>query len=155
MDVREDGPGSPSSTDPGGPPIPGVRGIDHTADIGIEIAAPSLPELFRRASLATVWLVTEEAPAAGTERRSLSLSAEDLPSLLRACLKEILFWHQAEGFTVSELEVQTVNESQIEAIAVGGPAPSQAVREIKGVTWHGLTVEERDGDWLARVIFDV
>lgn len=141
-------------------PVPGACGIDHAADIGIEVRAPDLATLFERAALATLWLTLEAPPPPETERRALRVSGEDLPSLLQRWLREILYWHEMDGFIPEVIEVSDVVEDasgrlRIEARVGGGRAGLHPVREIKGVTFHGLVVEPRGGDWLARVIFDV
>jgi SHS2 domain-containing protein len=50
----------------------GVTGLDHTADVGIAVRAPTLEELFRRAAAGMVALVggVEERPAADDRRPS-------------------------------------------------------------------------------------
>jgi len=123
-----------SMTDPSELPVPGVTALDHTADIGLEIEAPSLPELFRRGALGAMWLVLEREPfeeareerrgqdqeagdsragppsgplegSAGLmETRPLELAEADLPSLFRAWLRTLLFWEETEGFVVRETD---------------------------------------------------
>lgn len=136
-------------------PIAGAGTISHTADVGIEVRAPSLPELFRRASLSTLWMVFEAIPKDRSQRRTLRVTAEDHAGLLRSWLREILYWAEVEDLAVAELAELRVADGVAEAQVVGGRAPADAVREIKGVTWHGLVVEERGDGWYARVIFDV
>ena len=36
-----------------------------------------------------------------------------------------------------------------------GQVEGKSVREIKGVTYHGLAAARRGGGWYARVVFDV
>lgn len=136
-------------------PIAGVVTISHTADVGIEVRAPSLAELFRRASVGTLWMVFEAIPEDRSQRRALRVTAEDHAGLLRAWLREILYWAEVEELAATELEELRVADGVAEAQVVGGQAPADAVREIKGVTWHGLVVEEREDGWYAHVIFDV
>ena len=45
--------------------------------------------------------------------------------------------------------------TRLEARVEVGPSAAVPVREIKGVTLHGLEVEREEGGWRARVIFDV
>lgn len=136
-------------------PVVGVGSIPHTADVGIEVTAPSLAELFRRATLGALWMAFEAIPDDRVERRVLRVTGEDHAELLRAWLREILYWAEVEAFVTAELVDLRVADGLAEAHAVGGQAPAEAVREIKGVTWHGLVVEEREGGWFARIIFDV
>jgi SHS2 domain-containing protein len=150
-------------------PVPGVVGLDHTADVGLEVRADDLPELFRRAALATSWLLLErphgprwtEAP----ERRSVELVEEELPQLLRSWLRVVLFWDEADGFVPDDLRLvllpaplcdsETGQAFGLQGEAEGGVDSGHRIREIKGVTLHGLAVERRGEGWLARVIFDV
>jgi SHS2 domain-containing protein len=157
-----------------GIPVPGVRGLDHTADIALEIMAPDLPELFRRAALATLWLVlgritVEDSPGefqgGDVIRRGVELAEEDLSSLLRSWLRTVLLWEDTEGFVVSGTRLALLPTplcgapngqgfglmGRVEGRFDDGPR----IREIKGVTLHGLAVERAKGVWTGRVIFDV
>jgi len=182
-------------------PVPGVREIDHTADLGLELHADDLRTLFGRAAAGTVWLLFGAAPDevvdglssdadAPEEARSLSLSAPDLPSLLRAWLREVVFWQETEGWVARTLALEASiaagsggrdgegpagrgdeigggddgggdadgvapTDLHLRGTVRGGPTRRDPLREIKGVTRHGLAVEPRDDGWFARVIFDV
>lgn len=142
-------------------PVPGVKPMDHTADVGLEIEAHDLPELFRRGARGLSWLILEERPDAADEEREVRVSAPDLAGLFRQWLRELLFWHESDGYSVSGIEIRSLEAGEDDGEAVldagvrGGLDPGTPVREIKGVTLHGLAVERRNGGWYARVIFDV
>ena len=150
-------------------PVPGVVGLDHTADVGLEVTAEDLPELFQRAALATTWLLLERPPGArgggSPESRSVELVEEELPQLLRSWLRVVLLWDEADGFVSNDMELvflpaplcrsETGQGFGLQGNAKGGVDPGHRIREIKGVTLHGLTVERRGEGWFARVIFDV
>ena len=145
---------------PGGLPVPGARAIDHTADIGLELEAPHLPALFERAAFAAVWMALEAPVPPAATRRALCLSAGDLPSLLRRWLQEILYWQEVDGLAPSEfgpvvVEAGGPGPAAVEATVALGQIEERPVREIKGVTYHGLTTGRRGGGWFARVVFDV
>ena len=154
-------------------PVPGVQGLDHTADIGLEVRAHDLPELFGRAALATLWLVlgrptvgalSDEAEGSVIER-SIELAEADLATLFRSWLRAVLFWEDSEGFVVSGSHLMLLPTplcgapdgqafglmGNVEGYFDEGPR----VREIKGVTLHGLAVERSHGGWKGTVIFDV
>lgn len=152
--------------DPSEIPVPGVRGLEHTADVGLEVEAPDLPQLFRRAALGATWLVLEgEVGPGAPEVRTLDLLEEDLPSLLRSWLRALLFWQEADGFAVTGaalmfLPVPLCSSGDGQAFGLrarveGRLHPGPWVREIKGVTLHELRAEKREGGWYGRVIFDV
>jgi SHS2 domain-containing protein len=155
-------------------PVRGVRGMDHTADVGLEIRAPDLPELFRRAALGAMWMVLERSPGLAEkgsdpggewEARSIELAEEDLPTLFRSWLRTILFWEEAEewvavGAKLAFLPTPLCRAPDGQAYGLRGEVhgcfdQGPRVREIKGVTLHGLCVEQSEGGWLGRVIFDV
>ena len=174
----------------GGMAVPGVRELEHTADVGLEVNAPTLPELFRRAALGSMWLVLERevtpagrtpyptdptdrlpAPDQGEDRASpgetrvLELVDTDLPALFRSWLRTLLFWEETEAFVTVDSAVSLVPAplcSSPDGQAFGLRAQVRGwfdrgprVREIKGVTLHGLVVEQVEGSWWGRVIFDV
>ena len=155
-------------------PIAGCRGLDHTADVGFEIHAPDLGALFCRAALGAIWLVLERSAetTAGDdvqdrdgETRSVELVEDDLAMLLRSWLRTVLFWQEMEEFVVMDARLVLLPTplcSSTDGLGYGlrgeivgrfdrGPR----IREIKGVTLHGLCVEPREDGWLARVILDV
>lgn len=150
--AHEDDPGSA---------VPGVSGVDHTADVGLAIEAPDLPELFRRAALGLIGVIYDAPPFAasslpdGVRERTISLHADDLSGLFRDWLREVLHWSQSEGFVLVDCTVRSLTESELEVAVRGATEPRDPVREIKGVTLHGLEVERTDGAWRAQVIFDV
>jgi cell division protease FtsH len=142
------------------PPF-GVTTVDHTADVAIEVEAPELATLFQRAAFGALWLAAGPE-ADGTdgsgeepETREVDLEAEDLPALLRSWVREFLYWQEVDGFQATEIEILELVPERVRASVRGGRAPASPEREIKGVTWHGLQVEERNGGWFAQVIFDV
>ncbi len=142
-------------------PVPGVHSIDHTADVALEIEAEDLDGLFHRAARGMTHLLLERLPEDTGESRSLRVSSGDLPGLLREWLREILFWYQSDGFVFISCRItrldrgdggRAVLEAVVRGLVENDPPP---VREIKGVTLHGLAAEPRDDRWYGRVVFDV
>lgn len=164
----------------GGPeiPVPGVRGLEHAADLGLEVEAPTLPELFRRGALGAMWLVLEREIGAEPHgggfpppprdlpvTRNLDLVEEDLPSLFRSWLRTLLFWEETEEFVTGDAALSFAPVplcSAIDGQAFGLSARVRGVldsgprvREIKGVTLHRLRVARAGEGWEGTVIFDV
>jgi SHS2 domain-containing protein len=136
-----------------------LRFIEHTADVGIEVDAGTLAELFLTAASGMFTLLGEsgeDMTAASTpvENRRISLDADDIASLMVAWLRELLFIHESTGLALHDAEFGKLDETRLDALISLAPAPPPA-REIKGVTWHQLTVRRQNGAWHARVIFDV
>jgi SHS2 domain-containing protein len=153
-----------------GVPVPGVTSLEHTADIALEIRAPDLPGLLERAALGMDWLLREGPPPDGRDEppRMLELEPGEPPMLLRGLLRELLRWHERDGFAPSSLEVvggpSGDGADEVVRRAVAGPlrlrihgavVDAPPVREIKGVTLHALAAEPRNAEWWGRVVFDV
>jgi SHS2 domain-containing protein len=150
-----------------------VRMIEHTADLAIEVEAGSLPELFDGAAMGMIALIEMEDPdgplggsgradlsdgdtkrSADVVARELELSAPDLPALLVHWLRELLYLYQVEHLAYRGVEFQQLTTNSLRALVHAEP-PADAIREIKGVTYHDLEVSRRDEAWHTRLVFDV
>lgn len=152
--------------------LPGVRALDHTADVGLELVAPDRAALFRRAAAGMEALIAgppappaqagapgqagvPATPAeAGAPELRLELEAPDVAVLLADWLRELLYLRQVRGRAFADAEFTRLDERELAARVRTVPAPA-AAREIKGVTYHGLDVRPGEGGWRGRVIFDV
>ncbi len=134
------------------------RTIEHTADIGIEVEADNLSELFEGVAAAMFSLMVDPDTVRQTVERELSLEAGDLEELLFMWLNELLFVLYADGLLFSGFKVKDIGEDRLVATAIGEKLDPQRHRldeEIKAATYHEMMVERGDDGWKARVIFDV
>jgi SHS2 domain-containing protein len=136
-----------------------VRAVDHTADVGLELDAPDLPELLRLGARGLTWLLYDQELSGPTRERKVQARGADPAALLRELLRELLWWHETEGVGVLDLADVEVQGSegvfQLSGTALLAHPHAPPVREIKGVTLHGLVAEARAGGWFGHVIFDV
>jgi SHS2 domain-containing protein len=140
-----------------------IRMLDHTADVGFEVAkAPTLEDLFDEARTALLMTMFEEPPERGEGERAVQLSAPDRETLLVRWINELVFLIQGEGF------VPVGADLRIREIDVGGFAFKASLTgaaldleghgwqgEIKSATFHGLNVTQGNEGWQAQVILDV
>jgi SHS2 domain-containing protein len=135
-----------------------AREIEHTADVGLEVDAPTLPLLFERAGIAMLALMMDLSAVARREERPVRVEARGHDELMHDWLQTLLLRAQVDRFAACELSVAALTERAVEATAAGEPIDATRHRfysEIKGVTWHELAVRQTRGGWCARVIFDV
>lgn len=149
---------------------PGVHLLEHTADVGFQVDAPSLPALFDRAAAGMFLLLRDDAfgteamahssvqvsVAPGSDPPQIKLDAADTADLLQAWLRELLFLQETRDLDYQGCDFAELDETHLSARILPRRAPRPVVREIKGVTYHELEVRRQpDGHWRARVIFDV
>jgi len=132
--------------------------INHTADIGIKIWGESLKELFENAAYALFDIIAELNKVKAKNFIEVKIEGEKIDELLADWLRDLLYKFNGEGYLLKKFKVEEVSEKGLKA-EVGGEkldlARHSLKREVKAVTYHGLTVKRRDKRWEAQVIFDV
>jgi len=132
--------------------------IDHAADMGIIVQAADIKDLFMRAAYAMTDIMVEGDIKGKPVRRELTFEGEDLPDLMVRWLGEVLYLFEAEKLIVRDIEITSISEIGLESVlnlARFRGGRHQIAREIKAVTYHQISVERKDGEWEARIIFDI
>lgn len=144
-----------------------IRFLDHTADVGAEIEAVSLDELFAEAARALLETIVDPAAVRASLHRDFELSAPDLETLFVDWLGELVYVFEVDrqlfrdaAVTVTEAEgPETGRGWRLAAVARGEPydPDRHPIRVlVKAVTHHQLAVGcGDDGTWHVRVIFDI
>jgi protein archease len=140
------------------------RPLEHTADLGVELDAPSLDALFAEAAVALGDTLTPVAGVGSDLARELRVESSDTELLLVDFLNELLFLFETEGLIVASAQVQvecgagTAGVARLRAHVRGEryDETKHPLRSlVKAVTYHGLRVW-RDGDrFRAQVLFDL
>ncbi|MGH7563115.1 MAG: archease [Gemmatimonadota bacterium] len=134
--------------------------IDHTADIGLDLEGKTPEAILEAAQRGLMCLLLADvSDLVADEERRITIEAPDLPDLLKAWCEALYRLLEEEGFVALESDVRTADPAASRAI-VRGTVPSReriaSASELKAVTYHQLTFErDGDGNWRARVIFDV
>lgn len=130
------------------------RLLEHTADLRFEVIASSFPELLAEALRGmTEWTGPEWRD--GAVERPFRIEAHDRAALLVDLLNEALTLSQIHREAYDALSIHSISEEFVEG-SFFGRAISGARDEIKAVTYHGATVEERaDGSWVAIILMDI
>jgi SHS2 domain-containing protein len=133
----------------------GHRQIAHTADLALELWAPSEETLLLEGARALVEILTEGAPIAGRERRVVEVESVDPEDRLVRWLNEVLVLAVTEGFLLSDAEL-TLREGGLRGECAGEAGAAGKIRtELKSVTYHDLRLEHREGRWTAQIVVDV
>ena len=132
--------------------------FDHTADLGIEVYGKDQRELFVNAGRALFDLITDLDKIEAKTSLSLNLEALDREDLLVNWLRELLYFHQSEGYLLNDFVLHDLEEQSLRATVKGEIYEAnrhELIREIKAVTYHQLKVTQEKERWVARIVFDI
>ena len=131
--------------------------IDHTADVGIIAYGRSLEELFANAAAGMMHFLIDTAVVRKTERRTVTVHADERESLLIDWLNDLLVVLNADGFIPIGFDIRELGDTRLTAEIAGEPVDPirHAFRlDVKAATYHALEIG-KNGYWHARIIFDV
>ena len=135
-----------------------MREFDHTADLGVEVEASNIEQLFERAAYAMFWLIADVDDVESDISIPIEIDAEDIGALMVAWLSELNYRHQVDGLVFSRFQVEQSSDSFLHGTAIGEGISHGRPRvfgEIKAVTYHDLQVGCDGERCRARVIFDI
>jgi len=131
--------------------------FEHEADIGVRGFGDSIEGAFANAALAMYSVMVNVDAILQKEMRTIIVSAPDTELLLVEWLNALLALSDIERMVFSQFEVR------IEGTSLTGMAWGEALDkvrheprvEVKGATYHMLSVNERDGGFIAQCVVDV
>lgn len=132
--------------------------FDHTADLGIKVYGKDQRELFVNAGRALFDLITDLDKIETKTSLSLNLEAVDREDLLVSWLRELLYFHQSEGYLLNDFVLHDLEEQSLRATVKGEIYETnrhELTREIKAVTYHQLKITQEKERWVARIVFDI
>jgi SHS2 domain-containing protein len=137
---------------------PGYRCLDHTADAGIVARGRTLENLFEVSAEALTDLITERAKVREHLHVGFEIQADGQEQLLVRWLVQILLKFEIEGLVFHRFSVHEIGPDRLRAEAFGenhDPERHPHHTEVKGVTYHHLSVHPVKEGWEATIIFDI
>jgi SHS2 domain-containing protein len=138
----------------------GFELLEHTADVGLRVTAPSLEQLFADAGGAVGSLIIENPEAIETRQRvQITLEAENVEDLFIDWLRELIFTFETRRLLFREFSIE-ISDANRRLLAECRGEPADWSRhlpdnELKAATYHRLRVEQTPTGWEAEVIFDI
>ena len=131
--------------------------FEHESDIGIRGFGGSMQEAFENAAVALYSVMVNIDAVNPVEERTVTVSAPDRELLLVEWLNALLAISDIERMVFSKFEVK------LEATTLTGVAGGETLDrdrhephvEVKGATYHLLSVKEQDGIYTAQCVVDV
>lgn len=132
--------------------------IDHTADIGIIAYGNDYSELLANAARGMVSLMIDTDSIEINASKSIVLADADIIALLVKWLNEIIYEFEVERILYKDFSIVLKGDVALQATCYGeryNPRKHILLREIKAATYHDLHVENFNGIYMAKIIFDI
>jgi SHS2 domain-containing protein len=140
--------------------VAGDRGheiLEHTADLGLRVWAPDLPQLFAEGAHALIAIMVEGS-ALADRREEVAVEAPDVTALFVDWLSELVFLFDARAFVPLQIDADVTSEPwRLRGVLVGADVDRfrQVGPAIKAVTYHRADVARTPAGFQARVYLDV
>ena len=132
--------------------------FEHTADLGLRVRADDLNTLFAEAARGLFSMIVPDLDSVRPSQTvSISVPGELSELLLFDWLNELLYTYEVRHLLLCRFDVCFV-QGGLTATANGEPidrARHVLDHEVKAITYHGLTLRQHAGHWLAEVIVDI
>ncbi len=130
--------------------------LDHPADVMIEVTGETFWDLCQNAARGLNHFLGEIVSEEPAELERLKIEGDTLEEQLVNFLRELLFYFVTTSTLVTDIDLSGQNDKglMVEAffkLAEIGPNSL----EVKGITYHGLSVEKNKEGYVARLVFDV
>jgi len=138
--------------------LPMYRLIEHTADMGIEARARSLPDVLGDMAKGLKALMFGESRVLAKLDTEIAVQAEDLTELLVCWLNEVAYWSEKDNLIPADFRIEQLSDTTLRATVSGEPFDPMRhtfERQVKSVTYHQACLEEIPGGWYARVYVDL
>jgi SHS2 domain-containing protein len=127
--------------------------IDHAADMGIRVSAPSTEGLFEEAAYALADVMGGRSDE-GLQEVMVESHGLDRVDLLVRWLQEILYLIEVKGFRLRAATIQNLTETLALGVIQGAYTPEPLTTEIKAVTYHNLDITHIDNVFATTIILD-
>lgn len=130
--------------------------LEHTADTGFRVIAPSVEELFEECASAMFEVMYPRPTDPSTVARTVHATGRSITELLVAWLSELVWLAETEHLAVADVVVEELTPTDVHGRVSGVDADLVSLHgpPVKAVTYHGLDISHDDG-WSATVILDV
>lgn len=132
--------------------------FDHTADVGVHVAAPTQPALIPPAIQGLYAIIGTVVAGDETTDWKYTARGAEPALLLHDLLAEVLFLLSSRGQCVHDVVTDTFDETVLAVngrLALLDKAASTLDCEVKAVTYHALALCATDDGYEATYIVDV
>jgi SHS2 domain-containing protein len=135
--------------------------LDHTADLKIRANGKTLEEAFENIALGGFNFLTDIEKVEKKEVRKISKTSFRLDSLLYDFLEELLFLVDTDGFLFCGFKKMTISKVSdgsydLRSTVFGDSYKNYHMKgDLKAITYSEMKIEEKDGQFVITVVFDI
>ncbi len=127
-----------------------VKFFPHTADIEFEVYGNSMKQAFENAATVVANTITETKKVNAKIKKEISVSSEDLQSLLYDFLEQILILHDSENLVFSKIKVKKIVQEK-KKYALNAEFFGEQYDEkkhgtgtvVKAITYHSMEIGKK------------
>ena len=136
--------------------------LPHMSDVFIEAYGSTLEEAFENAALAMFEVMTDTSKVEPSMEESVEADGFDKQSLLYNWLEKLLVLFETRMMLCSKFKIEKIEhegeEYRLKAKVWGeefDPGKHEQRVGVKAVTYHMMSIDEKDGRWVLRFILDI
>jgi len=135
--------------------------LDHTSDIRIRACGETLEQLFENMALGMFEQAADLSKITGQQKKKIVVEAANEEELMIEWLNELLYLcfvkkYVFKAFKVKKILYRQKLEAEVFGLKVTKKNQTAIMkREIKAATYHQLKIIQKQGNYIAEVIFDV
>jgi len=136
--------------------------LPHMSDVFIEAYGSTLEEAFENAALAMFEVMTDTSKVAPSMEECVEADGFDRQSLLYNWLEKLLVLFETRMMLCSKFKIEKIEhegeEYRLKAKVWGeefDPGKHEQRVGVKAVTYHMMSIDEKDGRWVLRFILDI
>lgn len=136
--------------------------LDHTADVKFEVIGSSLEETFEVAGQALIEIMTDISKVEAKEKRSVTVTGEDLYALLYEWLEALIVLFDADGLVFSKFKVHKIELKNTEWYLTGdvwGEAfdidKHPQGTEVKAITYAEMQIQKKESQVRLQFVLDI
>ena len=127
--------------------------LDHPSDVRVRVFGDTKEELFLNAMEGMNAVLKPDLLKKTTNRR-VAVNSYDLNALLVDFLSEVLYLSQVNKEIYIDVVFNKFSDKELEGELKGNKVESFS-EDIKGVTYHDLKIEQKNGSYEAVILFDI
>jgi SHS2 domain-containing protein len=132
--------------------------IEHTADVGVIGRGREMADAFESAAYGMFSIVADLGKYQPTVQKEITVAGTDDVALLERFLSSLLVLFDGDRLLPLDFEITEISMGRLTCWVSARPIGDDIEwfgPTIKAVTWHQMAVENKGGEWTAKVIFDV